>query len=177
MAERTEPNRTLSDLRASDCSEGLLAGPSGTVFVQIRRVRARPNAIPLPAYATKGAAGVDLAADLDEPITLSPGDRALVPTGIAIALPPGFEGQVRPRSGWAWRSGVTLLNSPGTIDSDYRGEIQVVLVNLGREPVTIQPGDRIAQLVVAPVVRVQWCEVAELESTARGSGGFGHTGK
>ncbi|MCX8071862.1 MAG: dUTP diphosphatase [Candidatus Binatia bacterium] len=145
--------------------------------VPIQRVRAEAEALPLPSYATAGAAGLDLYAALSSPLTLAPGARCLVPTGIAIALPLGYEGQVRPRSGWAWRTGVTLLNTPGTIDADYRGEIQVILVNLGQEAVTIQPGDRIAQLVVAPVSRVEWEEVATLEPTTRGAGGFGHTGK
>ncbi|GIW44631.1 MAG: hypothetical protein KatS3mg077_1913 [Candidatus Binatia bacterium] len=152
-------------------------GFARTVTVAIRRVRASAEPLPLPGYATALSAGLDLRADIEHPITLAPGQRCLVPTGIAIALPPGYEGQVRPRSGWAWRSGVTLLNSPGTIDADYRGEIQVILVNLGQEPVVICRGDRIAQLVVAPVARVAWQEVESLEPTARDAGGFGHTGR
>ncbi len=122
------------------------------------------------------AAGLDLAAALDEPVTLAPGERALVGTGLAIALDPGFEAQVRPRSGLALKHGVTLLNSPGTIDADYRGEVRVLLVNLGHETVTIQPGDRIAQMVIAPVTRVECIESDSLDDTTRGSGGFGHTG-
>ncbi len=130
----------------------------------------------VPAYATEGAAGLDLAAALDAPLTLAPGRWAAVPTGLAIQLPPRTEGQVRPRSGLAARHGVTVLNAPGTIDEDYRGELKVLLVNLGPEPFVIEPGFRIAQLVVAPVTRVA-CEVVEgLDDTARGSGGFGSTG-
>ncbi len=151
--------------------------PTGAVKVAIRRVRRSGHPLPLPSYATPGAAGLDLYADIEHPLTLVPGERGLVPTGVAIALPLGYEAQVRPRSGWAWRTGVTLLNAPGTIDADYRGEIQVVLINLGQEPVTIHRGDRIAQLVVAPVSCVEWSEVEELPLTQRGEGGFGHTGK
>ncbi len=136
--------------------------------------------LPLPAYASKGAAGLDLVAALPEEqhLALRPGERALVPTGLRIALPPGYEAQVRPRSGLALRHGVTVLNAPGTIDSDYRGEVGVLLVNLGTEPVTIRRGDRIAQLVLAPVSRLAWEErpVAAGE-TARGTGGFGSTGR
>ncbi len=126
---------------------------------------------------TTGAAGLDLASAADEAISLAPGGRVAVPTGLAFAIPAGFEGQVRPRSGLARKHGVTLTNAPGTIDSDYRGEVQVLLVNLGEDPVTIAPGDRIAQLVIAPVVIAELEEAASLDETARGSGGFGHTGK
>ena len=140
----------------------------------VRRAAQRGPPLPLPSYATAGAAGLDLRAD--EACTLAPGERRTVPTGIAIALPPGHEGQVRPRSGLAARHGVTVLNAPGTIDEDYRGEIRVLLVNLGREPYRIASGDRIAQLVVAPVTRVTTREVSELDETARGEGGFGSTG-
>jgi dUTP pyrophosphatase len=132
--------------------------------------------LPLPGPATRGAAGVDLAAAVAGELVLPPGGRALVPTGLRIALPPGFEAQVRPRSGLALRHGIVLPNSPGTIDPDYRGEVQVILWNTGAEAFTIRRGDRIAQLVVAPVARVEWEEVAELDGTARGPGGFGHTG-
>lgn len=132
--------------------------------------------LPLPAYATQGSAGMDLMAAIATPMQLLPGGRAMVPTGLAIALPQGHEAQVRPRSGLAARSGVTVLNSPGTVDSDYRGEIKVLLVNLGEAPVAIQPGDRIAQLVIAPVTRARWSEQAELPATDRGAGGFGSTG-
>ena len=132
--------------------------------------------LPLPAYATLGSAGADLAAAIAGPLVLPPGGRALVPTGIALALPDGFEAQVRPRSGLALRHGVTVLNSPGTIDSDYRGEILVILANLGSEPATIMRGDRIAQLVVAPVQRAAWRAVAQLPPSPRGAAGFGSSG-
>ena len=134
------------------------------------------NGLPLPAYATADAAGVDLAAALEAPLTLAPGERKDVPTGIALALPAGWEGQVRPRSGLALRHGITILNSPGTIDADYRGEIRVILANLGSAPVTIARGERIAQLVIAPVSRAEWQVVSELPPSARGAGGFGSTG-
>jgi dUTP pyrophosphatase len=123
-----------------------------------------------------GAAGLDLASAADGPITLAPGARAAVPTGLAFAIPAGYEGQVRPRSGLARKFGVTLTNSPGTIDSDYRGEVQVLLVNLGQEPFVVQPGDRIAQLVIAPVSIAELEEADSLDDTVRGAGGFGHTG-
>ena len=134
--------------------------------------------LPLPAYETAQAAGMDLRAAVpeDEPLVLRPGSRFPVPTGLAFALPPGFEGQVRPRSGLAFKSGVTCLNTPGTVDADYRGEVKVILINLGEEEVTIRRGDRIAQLIVAPVVQAQWAEVESLDETVRGSGGFGSTG-
>ena len=141
------------------------------------RVRRLPHAadLPLPAYETEGAAGMDLRAATA--LDLAPGERSTVPTGIAIALPEGYEAQVRPRSGLARRHGVTVLNSPGTVDADYRGEVMVLLVNLGAEPHRIERGDRIAQMVVAPVVRVGVEEVGELEDTARGESGFGSTGR
>jgi dUTP pyrophosphatase len=132
--------------------------------------------LPLPAYATAGAAGCDLHAAVEAPLEIPPGGRALVPTGIAIALPEGAEAQVRPRSGLALRHGVTCLNAPGTIDADYRGEVGVILANLGEAPFVVARGMRIAQLVVAPVARVAWDEVAELPATLRGAGGFGSTG-
>ncbi|MDB5423293.1 MAG: dut [Phenylobacterium sp.] len=134
--------------------------------------------LPLPAYETAQAAGMDLRAAVpeDEPLVLRPGSRFPVPTGLAFALPPGFEGQVRPRSGLAFKSGITCLNTPGTVDADYRGEVKVILINLGEDDFTIRRGDRIAQLVVAPVVQARWAEVESLEETARGSGGFGSTG-
>lgn len=134
--------------------------------------------IPLPAYETSQAAGMDLRAAVpeDEPVILRPGDRHAVPTGLAFALPAGFEAQVRPRSGLALKSGITCLNSPGTVDADYRGEVKVILINHGPEAFTIRRGDRIAQLVIAPVVQATWAEVASLDETARGSGGFGSTG-
>ena len=144
----------------------------------LRFTRLRPDAAS-PRYASDGAAGLDLAAALDAPRTIHPGERAAIPTGIAVALPPGHEGQVRPRSGLAARHGVTVLNAPGTIDEDYRGEVQVLLVNLGQDPHRIEPGDRIAQLIVSPVTRVALVEApstAELGPTGRGAGGFGSTG-
>jgi dUTP pyrophosphatase len=134
--------------------------------------------LPAPAYETAHAAGMDLRAAVaeDAPVVLRPGGREAVPTGLAMAIPPGFEGQVRPRSGLALRSGVTCLNTPGTIDADYRGEVKVILINLGEEDVTIRRGDRIAQLVIAPVTQAGWREAASLDETARGAGGFGSTG-
>jgi dUTP pyrophosphatase len=132
--------------------------------------------LPLPTYATAGSAGLDLAAALEAEVLLLPGARLAVPTGIALALPQGWEAQLRPRSGLALNHGVTVLNSPGTIDADYRGEIRVILANLGSEPVTIARGDRIAQLVIAPVGRITWQQVAALPPSARGLGGFGSTG-
>jgi dUTP pyrophosphatase len=146
---------------------------------KLRMMRlAHSEGLSLPDYQTAGAAGLDLFAAIPDtkPLTLRAGARALVPTGIAIALPEGYEGQVRPRSGLATRHGLTILNAPGTIDADYRGEIQVVLANLGNEDVTITRGMRIAQLVIAPVARAQIVEVASLDETGRGSGGFGSTG-
>lgn len=130
----------------------------------------------MPRRATSGSAGCDLQAAIETEAVLAPGARMAVPAGFAIALPEGFEAQVRPRSGLALRHGITMVNAPGTIDADYRGEIHVLLVNLGDEPFTISRGDRIAQLIVAPVVTVTWEEVTELEETVRGAGGFGHTG-
>jgi dUTP pyrophosphatase len=133
--------------------------------------------LPLPAYETAGAAGLDLRAAIGEPVTLQPGERALITAGIRLGLPPGYEGQVRPRSGLAWRNGLTLLNSPGTIDADYRGDVQVILINHGTEPFTIQRGDRIAQLIIAPVVQAELQVVGELSPTKRGENGFGSTGR
>ena len=130
----------------------------------------------LPAYQTEGASGMDLRADIESELSIPPMGRALVPTGIALALPPGIEGQVRPRSGLAMRHGVTCLNAPGTIDADYRGEIRVILVNLGDALFTVRRGDRIAQIVFAPVVKAALEIVDDLEGTRRGEGGFGHTG-
>jgi dUTP pyrophosphatase len=147
--------------------------------VEVRILRL-PHAegLPLPAYQSVHAAGLDLLAAVPDaaPVTLAPGERALVPTGIVIALPPGTEAQVRPRSGLATRHGVTLLNTPGTIDADYRGEIQVIMVNLGHESFVVSRGMRIAQLIVAPVMRARLLEVAALDETPRGAGGFGSTG-
>ncbi len=131
---------------------------------------------PLPQYATALSAGVDLRANISEPITLQPIQRAMVPTGLFIALPAGYEAQVRPRSGLALKRGITVLNSPGTIDADYRGEICIILVNLSDEPFVINDGERIAQMVVARHEQAEWIEVEELSTTERGAGGFGHTG-
>ena len=133
--------------------------------------------LPLPGYQTAGSAGMDLLAAVIEPVTIEPGERTLIPTGLIIAVPLGYEAQVRPRSGLALRNGITLPNAPGTIDSDYRGEVQVILANHGSESFTISRGDRIAQLVLAPVVQALWDEQEELPATPRGEGGFGHTGK
>ncbi len=134
------------------------------------------NDLSLPSYETEFAAGMDVSAAVSSPVTLQPGERILVATGLSVAIPKGFEMQVRPRSGLAVKHGITILNSPGTIDSDYRGEIKIALINLGKEEFTIHRGDRIAQLVVAPVVRVHLQVATKLDSTTRGDGGFGHTG-
>ena len=147
------------------------------VEVQIMCVRLRGPALPLPRYMTEGSAGMDLYADLENEIELAPLERALVPTGIAVALPLGFEAQIRPRSGLALKQGVTLVNSPGTIDSDYRGEIQMIAINFGRDPVVIRRGERIAQMVVQRVCRARWTEVGALPPSRREEGGFGHTDK
>ncbi len=147
------------------------------IRIQIKRLRPSDHAFALPAYMTDGAAGMDLCADIDGDMTLAPMARALIPTGIAIALPMGFEAQIRPRSGLALKQGITLVNSPGTIDADYRGEIQVIAINLGNEPIVIEPGQRIAQMIVQRVVRAEWQEVSELPSSERQAGGFGHTDK
>ena len=149
-----------------------------TLTVPITRL---PHAegLPLPAYESALAAGMDLRAAVPEgePLTLRPGSRFPVPTGLAFALPPGFEGQVRPRSGLAFKHGVTCLNSPGTVDADYRGEVKVILINHGEEDFVIRRGERIAQLVIAPVVQAAWTEVESLDETVRGVGGFGSTGR
>lgn len=131
----------------------------------------------LPEYKTKSSTGMDICANLEEPIMLKPLERKLVPTGIFIELPEGYEAQIRPRSGLAWKEGITILNSPGTIDADYRGEVKVILVNLSHEMVQINDGDRICQMVVQPVEQAEWIRVEELTETERGEGGFGHTGK
>jgi len=146
-----------------------------TIPVQVKRL-SHSEGLPLPSYATPGAAGMDLLAAVAAPLVLQPGARTLVPTGLAIALPPGYELQLRPRSGLALKNGITLPNSPGTIDEDYRGELQVIVMNAGTEPFTIERGMRIAQAVLAPVIRVAWAEVPELADTGRGTGGFGSTG-
>jgi dUTP pyrophosphatase len=146
-----------------------VAGP------RVRFVKVRPGA-QAPRYMSGGAAGLDLASAAEGPIEILPGARAAVPTGLAFAIPPGFEGQVRPRSGLARKLGITLPNAPGTIDSDYRGEVLVLLLNLGTERYIVAPGDRIAQMVIAPVVIAELEEAATLDETVRGAGGFGHTG-
>jgi dUTP diphosphatase len=148
---------------------------TANIAVRVRRL-AHAAGLPLPAAASGGSAGLDLRAAIAESLVLPPGARALVPTGLVLEIPDGWEGQVRPRSGLALRQGLILPNAPGTIDSDYRGEVQVILANLGTEPVTIERGDRIAQLVVAPVARVEWVESEELSSSDRQAGGFGSTG-
>ncbi len=157
--------RSIAMIQMSSVRVGLMLLPHGAD-------------LPWPSYQTKGAAGVDLMAAVaaDTDVILDPGERALIPTGIAIALPQGFEAQVRPRSGLALRNGVTVLNAPGTIDADYRGELQVLLVNMGLDTVRIARGDRIAQLVVAPVVQAEFTSMSSLDVTARGDGGFGSTG-
>ena len=135
------------------------------------------SSYPCPAYATEQSAGVDLRANLDAPVVLRPLERTLVPTGLYIALPKGYEAQVRPRSGLAIKYGITVLNSPGTVDADYRGELRTILVNLSNEPFEIVPGERIAQMVIARHEQVEWEEVDQLDETVRGAGGFGSTGK
>jgi dUTP pyrophosphatase len=150
---------------------------SGTIVVPVTRVREGFDDLPLPEYATPGAAGMDIRAAINEPITLEPGQRCVIPTGIAFALPPGFECQVRPRSGLAARNGITMLNAPGTIDEDYRGEVAVIVANLGNEPFIVERGMRIAQAVVARYERIIWQPVDSLETSERGDGGFGSTGR
>ncbi|MCX7607082.1 MAG: dUTP diphosphatase [Bacteroidia bacterium] len=139
------------------------------------RVR-NESGFPLPTYETVGAAGMDIRAAISHPVALAPGEWKAIPTGLYIELPFGYEAQVRPRSGLALHHGVTLLNSPGTIDADYRGEIQVILINLGKQSFIVEPGMRIAQLIIAPVTPIEWVETEVLTETARGTGGFGHTG-
>jgi dUTP pyrophosphatase len=143
--------------------------------IQVSRVG--PVVVPLPRYQTDGAAGMDLHAALTEPVVVPPLGRVRIATGLVFAIPPSFEGQVRPRSGLAWRTGLTVLNAPGTIDSDYRGEVQVLVVNLSDAPVTVMPLERVAQLVFAPVARAELVVVAELGATPRGAGGLGSTGR
>jgi dUTP pyrophosphatase len=150
---------------------------TSSVTVRVRRVRAHPEPLPLPRYETELAAGMDLRADIEGELTLEPLQRMAVPTGLALALPPGYEAQVRPRSGLALRHGISMVNSPGTVDADYRGEVHAVLINLSNEPFTLRRGERIAQLVVAPVSRVSLVELEVLDTTARGEGGFGSTGR
>jgi dUTP pyrophosphatase len=146
-----------------------------TTAIRVRRLPHNTD-LPLPAYATAGAAGMDLVAAVTTPVTIDPGKRALIPTGLAVALPPGYELQIRPRSGLALRHGIVLPNSPGTIDEDYRGEVQVIVLNDGDAPFTVERGNRIAQAVLAPVARARWLETETLDDTARSEGGFGSTG-
>ncbi len=147
------------------------------VEVKVTRLQPGYEDIPLPEYATELAAGVDLRAAITEPIELRPGDLIAVPTNLAIELPPQYEAQIRPRSGLALKYGIILPNSPGTIDADYRGEVKVIMSNIGKAPYVIQRGERIAQLVIAPVTHVQWHETSALNETDRGNGGFGHSGR
>ncbi len=146
-----------------------------TVEIAVTRLPHNPD-LPLPAYETEQSAGMDLAAAIDAPTILAPGARDMIPTGLAIALPPGYEAQIRPRSGLAAKNGVTVLNTPGTVDADYRGEVKVILINLGNEDFVIERGMRIAQMVIAPVTQGLFTEVDVLSDTARGAGGFGSTG-
>jgi dUTP pyrophosphatase len=146
------------------------------LHVAVRRLPGHDD-LPLPSYRTTGSAGMDLYAAVEQSLTLAPGERAAVPTGIAIAVPPGYEAQVRARSGLARDHGIGLVNAPGTIDEDFRGHIHVLIINLGQQPFTLSRGERIAQMVVAPVMRVTWAEVDSLDETKRGEGGFGHTGR
>ena len=143
----------------------------------LKIARVRKSALPLPTYQSEHAAGIDLMADIGASIEMAPRERRAVPTGICVEIPVGYEGQVRPRSGRALKEGLALINSPGTIDADYRGEVKVLLVNLGELPILIKPGDRIAQLIIAPVIRAEIVEVEGLAPTSRGPGGFGHTGR
>ena len=144
-------------------------------MIQVKVKKLHPKAI-VPVYMTEHAAGMDLCTVIDTPVVLAPGERTLLPTGLAMEIPPGFEGQVRPRSGLALKKGIALVNSPGTIDADYRGEIGIIIINHGVDPVKFLPGDRIAQLIIAPVTQAALVEVDELNDSTRSSGGFGHTG-
>lgn len=146
------------------------------IQVKIRRL-AHAEGLPLPAYATDGAAGADLCAAVGEPLLIAPGQRVAVPTGLVLEIPDGFEAQIRPRSGQALRRGLTVVNAPGTVDADYRGELRVLLVNLGDQTVTVERGERVAQMVVAPVTRADFTEVDALNPSPRGDGGFGSTGR
>jgi dUTP pyrophosphatase len=146
------------------------------ITVKISRTNQDFADVPLPAYATHGSAGMDVCAGVERELTIAPGETSLVPTGFSIELPQGFEAQVRPRSGLAAKNSVTVLNSPGTIDSDYRGEVKIILTNFGKQPFIVKRGDRIAQMVIHRYARVEWQEVVTLAETQRGAGGFGHTG-
>lgn len=155
-----------------------MSGPLASIAVALR-VLPHGKGLPLPAYASSGAAGADLHAALPEqaPVVVLPGERHAIPTGLVFALPTGFEGQIRPRSGLARRYGITVINAPGTIDADYRGEVEIVVINHGQAPFTIRRGERIAQLVIAPVMRASWTIADELDETDRGAAGFGSTGQ
>ena len=153
-----------------------MSTPGPAITVRVKRLPGGEG-LPLPARMTQHAAGFDLAAAVPQAVTLQPGEIRLVPCGFAMALPPGYEAQVRPRSGLASRHGVTLVNSPGTVDADYRGEVRVPLINLGRDPFVVERGMRVAQMVIAPLPPVQLAEADELDPTPRGGGGFGHTGR
>jgi dUTP pyrophosphatase len=145
------------------------------VRICIKRLR-KDHPVPIPQYMTEGSSGMDLFASLDKEVILGPGERRLIPTGISIAIPSGFEGQIRPRSGLAIQKGIGIVNAPGTIDADYRGEIGVLLINFGKDPFTIRDGERIAQMVISQVFQASWEEVDDLPATRRQGGGFGHTG-
>jgi dUTP pyrophosphatase len=145
------------------------------ISIQIKRLGNNAD-LPLPGYETEGSSGMDLRAAVERPVILDPGEVKLIPTGFAVSIPPGYEGQVRPRSGLALRHGIGMVNSPGTIDSDYRGEVSIILINWGQRPFTINRGDRIAQIIIAKVYRVDLVDADSLDSTRRGSGGFGHSG-
>ncbi len=147
-----------------------------SIKIRISRVNATVKDIPLPTYATRGSSGMDIHAAIDGELRITPGETALIPSGFQIEIPPGYEAQVRPRSGLAIKHGVGILNAPGTIDSDYRGEVKIVLINFGKQEFVVRRGDRIAQLVIAPVARAEWEEVPRIKETSRGAGGFGHTG-
>jgi dUTP pyrophosphatase len=173
VKQRAEPKASADIVERAPVS----GRPQNTHRLQVR-IRRLPHAagLPLPAPASPGSAGLDLRAAVADEMVLPPGARSLVPTGLVLEIPPGWEGQVRPRSGLALSHGLTLPNAPGTIDSDYRGEVSVILANLGAEPVIVRRGDRIAQLVVAPVVGVEWVEAEELSASERQAGGFGSSG-
>jgi dUTP pyrophosphatase len=145
------------------------------ISVKIKRLESSLN-LPLPDYETEGSSGIDIRASVKEPLLMKPGEIKLIPTGVAVSIPPGYEGQIRPRSGLALKHGIGLVNSPGTIDSDYRGELGIIMINLGERPFTIKRGDRIAQMIISKVYRAALVEVEELDSTERGGGGFGHSG-
>ncbi len=147
------------------------------IKVRIARVNTQLNDVPLPAYVTEGSSGMDIHAAVENELTVKPGETVLVPSGFQLEIPQGFEAQVRPRSGLAIKHGIGILNAPGTIDSDYRGEVKIILTNFGKNDFLIRRGDRIAQLVICPVVRAQWEEVKSVDRNPRGSGGFGHTGQ